>query len=147
MNISKLHLQLLVTLLRRGVAIDNASSVLTVLALLVGFAPWLAISVNVWATSVAVILLLLGLAEKYWAQRVAIDAELFSLLAQRTDDFDSALSELDHALYGLGLAPAVAARSLSERSRGALRLLRWQASFFGVQCVLALLVCTAGFLL
>ncbi|MDY0250886.1 MAG: hypothetical protein RBR45_12655 [Pseudomonas sp.] len=147
MRVTKLHLQLLATLLQRGVAIDNASSVLTVLALLVGFAPWLAISVNLCGTLMAMLLILLGLAEKYWAQRVAIDAELFSLLAQRTDDLDVALSELDHALLGLGLIPAVAARSLSERSHAALRLLRWQASLFGVQCLFALLLCIAGFLL
>lgn len=141
MEVSKLHLQLLATLLRRGVAIDRASSVLTVLALLLGSAACLGLEVNAWVLLVALLLLLLGLTEKYWAQRVAIDAELFELFAQRVDDFEIAGRELDTALHALGLAPALVTRSLGERSRGALALLRWQASLLAVQGLLVLLLC------
>ena len=141
MQVSKLHLQLLATLLRRGVALDRASSVLTVLALLLGLAACLGLEVNAWVLLVALLLLLLGLAEKYWAQRVAIDAELFELLAQRADDFEVAGRELDTALHALSLAPALVIRSLGERSRGALALLRWQIGVLAAQSLLVVLLC------
>lgn len=144
MQVSKLHLQLLATLLRRGVALDRASSVLTVLALLLGLTACLGLEVNAWVLLVVLLLLLLGVIEKYWAQRVAIDAELFELLAQRADDFEVAGRELDTALHALGLAPAVVTRSLAERSCGALALLRWQIGVLAAQGLLVLLLCGAA---
>ena len=144
MQVSKLHLQLLATLLRRGVAIDRASSVLTVLALLLGLAACLGLEVNAWVLLVVLLLFLLGVIEKYWAQRVAIDAELFELLAQRADNFEVAGRELDIALHALNLAPAVVTRSLAERSRGALALLRWQIGVLVAQGLLVVLLCAAA---
>lgn len=143
MTVSKLHLQLLATLLRRDVAIDQASSVLTVLALLIGVVPVLGVTVNAWYLLLALLMLLLGVVEKYWSQRVAIDAELFDVLAQRVNDFEIAGHELDTALYELGLAPVVTVRSFTERSHGALALLRRQIAVLAAQSVLALLICLA----
>ena len=143
MTVSKLHLQLLATLLRRGVTIDHASSMLTVLALLIGVAPVLGVTVNAGCLLLAPLMLLLGVAEKYWAQRVAIDAELFDVLAQRVNDFEVAGHELDTALHALGLVPAVTVRSFAERSRGALSLLRRQIAVLAAQSILALLICLA----
>lgn len=79
---SNMHLQLVATLLRRGVALDHMSSVLTLLALLIGLAPILAITIEPLALVTAILIVLLGLAEKYWAQRVAIDVELFNVLTR-----------------------------------------------------------------
>lgn len=139
---SNMHLQLVAILLRRGIALDHLSSVLTLLALLIGLAPILAIAIEPLALVTAILVVLLGLAEKYWAQRVAIDIELFNVLASQAHDYDTKVSDLDKALNELGLAPApTIPRSLSERSRGALRLLRWQAIYLGAQCLLTLAAC------
>lgn len=139
---SNMHLQLVAILLRRGVALDHLSSVLTLLALLIGLAPIFAIAIEPLALLTAILTVLLGLAEKYWAQRVAIDAELFSVLASQVHDYDTKVSDLDKALDELGLAPApTTPRSLAERSCGALRLLRWQAICLGAQCLLTLTTC------
>lgn len=144
--VSHLHLQLIATLLRRGAAIDHASSALTLLGLVIGLAPTVGVPVSAWGTIAAVLMLVLGGAEKYWAQRVAIDAELFSVLAGRANDVNAAFNELDTALHELGLAPIDTSQSLRERnalerSRGALRLLRWQGGMLGGQCLVALVAC------
>ena len=139
---SDMHLHLVAILLRRGAALDHISSILTLLALLIVLTPILAITIDWLVSLIAILILLLGLAEKYWAQRVAIDTELFSLLAAKAHDFDSKVNELDTALNELGLAPTTTThRSLAERSRGALRLLRWQALCLGAQCLLTLAAC------
>ena len=139
---SNMHLQLVAILLRRGIALDHLSSVLTLLALLIGLAPILAITIEPLALVTAILIVLLGLAEKYWAQRVAIDVELFNVLTRQAHDYETTISNLDRALDELGLAPApTISRSLSERSRGALRLLRWQAIYLGAQCLLTLTAC------
>lgn len=143
--VSDMHLQLVAIVLRRGAALDRASGVLTLLGLVAGLAPLFGITVDPFFSVVAVVMLVLGIAEKYWAQRVAIDAELFSVLAVRTKDFEDAVSQLDAALHQLGLAPAVATpRSLADRSRAALRLLRLQTVFLGAQCLLAVGACIAA---
>lgn len=140
-----MHLQLMAIVLRRGAVIDHISSVLTLLALMIGLAPLLGVAINPVVSVAAVVMLILGMAEKYWAQRVAIDEQLFSLLAARAADFDDTVSQLDTALQRLGLAPAaVAPRSLESRSRGALRLLRWQSAFLGAQCLLTVAACIAA---
>lgn len=142
---SEMHLQLLAILLGRGQVLDRASSVLTLLGLLLALAPLLGLPLMPLASSVAIMILILGIFEKYWAQRVAIDAELFDVLATKAENFNHAVSELDTALSELGLAPAVTtSHSLTERSRGALRLLRWQAISLTGQCILMIALCVAA---
>lgn len=141
---SEMHLHLTAILLRRGSAIDRASSVLTLLNLLISLAPVFAIAIDPLVSLAAVLILILGLAEKYWAQRVAIDAELFSVLATKGNDLNSTIQQLDTALNELGFTPATTQpRSLAERSHGALRLLRWQAICLGGQSMLVLAACIA----
>lgn len=155
-----MQLTLMISTLRRGVALDKASSLLTVLGLGLTLAPlfgwphyephyeshyeshygWLALS--------GLLLLLLGIGEKYWALRVALDVDLFSALA-KSQDIEQGLGELDSALQQLGLAPRsslqqLAPRSLLSRSQGALRLLRNQAWCLGGQVILLLGISIAG---
>ncbi|WP_074262151.1 hypothetical protein, partial [Pseudomonas aeruginosa] len=82
---------------------------------------------------------MLGLWQKYWALRVALDAELFERFSRVGDRLEAQTQDLDRALADLGLARADAAgRTWNQRSRGALRLLRWQALACGAQFLLAL---------
>lgn len=108
-------LALVAALLRRGRELDRLSAALTLLA--IG----------------------LGLWQKYWALRVALDAELFERFSHVGDRLEAQTQDLDRALADLGLARADAAgRTWNQRSRGALRLLRWQALACGAQLLLAL---------
>ena len=145
---SEIHLQLIATFLQRGAALDHMSSVLSLVALLIGLAPVFTISIAPLLSAMALLILLFGLAQKYWAQRVAIDAQLFSVLAREAHDFEHTAAQLDTALHTLGLAPApTTARSLNDRSRGALALLRKQALCLAAQCLLMLAVCVTASLL
>ena len=145
---SEIHLQLIATFLQRGAALDHMSSVLSLVALLIGLAPVFTISIAPLLSAMALLILLFGFAQKYWAQRVAIDAQLFSVLARQAHDFAHTTAQLDTALHTLGLAPApTTARSLNDRSRGALALLRKQALCLAAQCLLMLAVCVTASLL
>jgi len=79
-------------------------------------------------------IVVLGIAAKYLALRVAFDARLFALAAERalaTEPFDAAMTRL-----GL-LAPPKTGRAWADRCRGARRLLRLQAAAVAAQCGLA----------
>jgi hypothetical protein len=128
-------------LLRRGKTLDGLSSALSVLALLIGLAPLLGAVAQPLAAVLCTLLVLLGLAEKYWALRVALDTELFQHLADDAEQLARRTVDLDQALARLGLQPPnTTARSWDERSRGALRLLRLQALSLLAQLVLAVLI-------
>lgn len=132
-------------LLRRGRAIDNAAGVLTLIGLLTVLASWWGVHLNFWFSVAALIMVLLGLMQKYWAARVAIDAELFSLLATKNHHTTEALAELDYVLQQLSLAPITEhTRSLEDRGRGALRLLRWQLICFSTQVIFMVAACGAA---
>ncbi len=116
--------QILPPVLRACRGLDGAASVLLFGALLVlaagvqggagcpGFRPWL-----LGAS------LLAGLAEKYCALRVRLDAELFALLAQGKLD----LATLDRGLARLfGRAAPPPGRDWDTRAQGALRLAKRQ---------------------
>lgn len=113
--------------LHLGRRIDHASSVFLIGAILLA------------ATSGKLVLLagiMLALAEKYWAWRVALDAELFDLLRrcpERLAEFDAALA------ICAGRRHAPPARALESRWLGARRLLCRQAAAFGLQaaCLIA----------
>jgi hypothetical protein len=117
-----------------GNKIDDASSVLLITTVL------LALPVSGKDIVVAVLVAVLsGLAQKFLACRVALDAELFALIAKRPDKidiFDAALG----ICAGRRRKPGV--RSISSRWVGARRLLNSQLCAFGLQgaCFLALLL-------
>jgi hypothetical protein len=76
------------------------------------------------------VIVVLGVIEFWLAARVAIDAELFNVLAARPSD----LAGFDRAMQGLGLMPSSKAiRPLAQRIRGAFRLLKLQALTLGAQ--------------
>lgn len=80
-----------------------------------------------------------GAAEMWFAMRVAVDADFFALLAGRSGE----VVAFDHALTVLKLRrPATAERTVEDRSRGAMRLLRWQGLLLVAQTL-----CLGGYLL
>jgi hypothetical protein len=135
---TEMQLFTVASLLRRGKAMDRLSSALTLVALLLGLAPLLGATAQPLSAILCALLVLFGLTEKYWALRVALDAELFRHLAGDIERLPTRTAELDQALTGLGLQPATStSRNWDERSRGALRLLRLQALWLLTQMFLA----------
>lgn len=133
-------LLLVAALLRRGRSLDRFSSALSLVAVLFGLAPWLGAPPSLILALLCAALLIAGLAEKYWALRVALDAELFQRLAEAGEQLDSQTHALDQALQNLGLQNAQqAGRSWSLRSQGALGLLRKQALCLLLQIVIVVL--------
>ena len=85
------------SLLRRGRSLDRLSTVFSLLALLI----WLpGTEIQRWLPWVVLGVVLLGLVQKYWALRVAVDADLFAALAKRPDIEPA---QMDTALLTLGL--------------------------------------------
>lgn len=117
------------SLLRQGRALDWISRGLTLLgaaAILLGTYAAAPLSI----TGLAVLAVLLGLVQSYFALRVAFDAEIFARLA---DNAFSATS-FDDAMKSLGLSKDDRlSRPMSERARCAMRLLRGQAIFLALQ--------------
>ncbi|MBV7563048.1 hypothetical protein [Pseudomonas sp. sia0905] len=134
---SEMHLSLIAAMLRRGKTLDRASSALSLLALVIGLGPLLGFMALNTGASVCIALLLCGLIQKYYALRVALDAELFASLADAPEQLQRRTAELDQALLWLG-RKAKPARSWEQRSQGALRLLRLQALWLGLQLMVAL---------
>lgn len=136
-----MQLQVVASLLRRGRSLDQLSTGLTLLGVLFGLAQLLMISISTLCLLLSLWMILLGLLQKYWALRVAFDADLFALLArdpQRTP-------ELDQALQSLGLQSAKrTGRPWAERQRGALKLLRKQVYLLAAQVVLTVAVILAS---
>ena len=99
-------LMLVAALLRRGRSLDHCSSALSLLAVVFGLAPWLGTPASLALALLCAALLIAGLAEKYWALRVALDAELFQHLAQAGEQLDNQTRALDQALQHLGLQNA-----------------------------------------
>jgi hypothetical protein len=101
---------------------------------------------QLWINTVSPLLLILvaaivliGLIEKYYAFRVAFDADLFQNIANDANQLNDRTVDLDHALTTLGLLPVdKQARSWTIRSQGALKLLRQQVLFFALELVLML---------
>lgn len=134
---SDLQLQLVATLLRRGKAIDRLSSAVLLLALAIGLSPLLGMAASVPAAGLCAALVVLGGVQKFYAIRVAIDAELFQHLSQAPDQLERRTAELDQALLGLGQPAANTGRSWAQRRQGALGLLRRQALWCGLQLLVA----------
>ena len=133
-------LALTADLLQRGRQIERLSDGISLLALAFGLAPLLVAARHPQlAGMLCALLLLTGLAQKYYALRVALDAQLFASLSNDAGRLSSRTRALDQALHELGLKTAGRERDWQARCRGALGLLRNQASCFALQVVLALL--------
>ena len=136
-----MELQVVASLLRRGRSMDQLSTGLTVAGVLFGLAQLLMPSVTPICLLLSLWMIILGLLQKYWALRVAFDADLFALMAKDIER----TGELDQTLQTLGLQPVNrASRPWTERRRGALKLLRKQAYLLGAQVLLTLAVILAS---
>lgn len=121
-----------VAALDRGRAIDIWSLALTLAAL--GGALWTPAGRTAWSTGCFAACIIFGLAQRYYAARVAFDAMLFRGWAERiavpagVAPGTDALAAIDRALAELGLRKNDGpTRDLAARSRGALGLLARQA--------------------
>lgn len=117
--------------MRSARIVDQLSSIL-----LIGTFLLLLASLSWVGTIAAGLALTLAVAEKYFAWRTALDAELFSVLEQhqhQTEKFDAAMAAL------LDKSAPLQARSMASRWQGARRLLLGQAVALGMQ-VLAIAV-------
>lgn len=133
-----MNLLVVASLLGRGKQLERLSDGLTLLALAYGLAPLLGTPLQPLASLLWGVLLGLGVLHKYWAIRVAVDAELFAYLASSAD-LATDTQALDRALFELNLKPqATDCRAWPARSQAALALLRRQAVCLGLQLSLAL---------
>jgi hypothetical protein len=134
-----MQLQVTASLLRRGSSLDRLSTGLALVGTLLGLSQYAVASTGVWGLICGSSLLVLGLWQKYWALRVAFDADLFQLLANCGDDLTERTQSLDSALTSLNLQPANrGGRPWSERITGALKLLRRQALLVATQTLITL---------
>ncbi|MGN8346029.1 hypothetical protein ACLEJQ_20750 [Pseudomonas sp. SMV71] len=140
---SDMQLHAVASLLRRGHSLDQFSTGLTLLAALLGLGQWLLGRMDPWLLLFSAVLFTLGVLQKYWALRVAFDADLFQRVADGTQPLAERTEALDCALSALGLQPAErGGRLWTERSHGALRLLRRQSLLLAAQVIV-----TLGFIL
>ncbi|POA57740.1 MULTISPECIES: hypothetical protein [unclassified Pseudomonas] len=129
------------SLLRRGQALDQLSTGLTLLGGLYGLGQYLLASVTLAGLLLSLALVALGVVEKYLALRVAFDADLFQRVADAPTSLEHSTRALDQALSALGLQPAErGGRPWHERSQGALGLLRRQALLLATQVLVLLSV-------
>jgi hypothetical protein len=140
-----MELQMVASLLRRGRTLDQLSTGLTLLGVLFGLLQLLLITPVALGLILSTWLIVVGLLQKYWALRVAFDAELFEVVACDADALPDRTQALDQALQNLGLQPANrAGRPWAERQRGALKLLRNQAALLAAQVLPTLAVILAS---
>ncbi|QRY80770.1 hypothetical protein JVX91_06595 [Pseudomonas sp. PDNC002] len=131
---------LVASLLRRGSSLNGLSSALTVLALALGFYGALMASATLAFSLSMALLVLLGLVQKFYAMRVALDADLFEAMANAGETLPEKTRQLDDALATyVGVPAEMSGRTWSERSRGALKLLRRQVMLCALQWLVALL--------
>ncbi|BAQ77854.1 uncharacterized protein POS17_6160 [Pseudomonas sp. Os17] len=136
---SEMQLYSVASLLRRGRALDQLSTGLTLLGALYGLGQYLLASVTLGGLILSLALVLLGLVEKYLALRVAFDADLFQRVADSPASLEHSTQALDQALGALGLQPVEkGGRPWDQRSRGALGLLRRQALLLAAQVLVLL---------
>ncbi|WP_339473021.1 hypothetical protein [Pseudomonas sp. RL_5y_Pfl2_69] len=134
-----MELHVTASLLRQGRSLDQLSTGLTLLGVLFGLAQLLMTSIIPLCLILSTGLIILGLLQKYWALRVAFDADLFALVARNAEPLPERTRSLDLALQNLGLQSATrAGRPWAERQRGALKLLRKQAILLAAQVLLTL---------
>ena len=131
---AEMELQVVASLLRRGRTLDQLSTGVTLLGVLFGLLQVLLLTPMALNLILIVWLIVVGLMQKYWAIRVAFDADLFDLVARGSDSLPNCTLALDLALQNLGLLPSHRpGRPWVERQQGALKLLRNQATLLGAQ--------------
>ncbi len=135
----EMQLHIVASLLRRGKALDNLSTGLTLLCIGFGLVQLLITVPNALLLVVVVIGVLLGILEKYYAIRVGFDADLFHMVASDPQWLSDRTAAMDDALAQLGLGPVGKnTRSWASRIQGALKLLRQQLLFLAVQLLVLL---------
>lgn len=140
-----LSLEVVASLLRRGRAVDQLSTGITLLGLLLGLVQLLLATISPVCLMLSAWMVLFGLLQKYWALRVAFDADLFQRMASETEQLTQRTQAMDRALQSLSLQkPNRPPRSWAERSRGALKLLRRQVQLLAVQVLPPLAVILAS---
>ncbi|NHZ93345.1 hypothetical protein F2P45_30690 [Massilia sp. CCM 8733] len=120
--------------LRVGAPVDHASSLLLALGVLCAL-------LGQVTPPAAVLALLLGLGEKYFAWRAALDADLFAVLAHNPGHeaaFDAALGAC------MGRSTPLPQRTLAQRWQGARRFLLWQIGLVLAQALLLAAVLLLG---
>jgi hypothetical protein len=127
-------LKVLIAFLRAGRILDHTSSLLLIGTFLLTYQ-----SASVFAVLGIAAALTFAFAEKYYAWRIALDADLFSVLCEYPQEaslFDASLATI------LGRQVERAPRSMESRWKGAMQLLYRQAACFALQAasVLALAV-------
>jgi hypothetical protein len=133
------NLKVTAALLRCGAILDRFAGGLAMLGMLLVMVGVLFNTTGPHVYTLAAVLFLLGVVQKYWALRVALDAELFAEMANAVGEPARNAQAMDRALLDLGLLSATrAGRPWAERCRGALRLLRIQAMLCALQLLLAL---------
>jgi hypothetical protein len=136
---SDMELHAMACLLRSGRTLDGLSTGLALVGALIGLAHGLLPSINPWFGGLGAALLMIGVIQKYWAFRVAFDADLLQYVAGAAQPLADSTQALDAALAALGLVPACkTGRPWRERLRGAADLLYWQAALLAVQIILTL---------
>jgi len=125
-------------LLDQGQRADHLSRLITAAsALVLLLLPSVLGPSSVLLTTILALVVLLGLAELYFAIRVGFDAALFHRWGAVPEGFDCA--RLDRVLLRLGLMPeARTGRPIVERIAGARRLLAWQGVTLAAQVLLVL---------
>ena len=125
-------------LLDQGQRADHLSRLITAAsALVLLLLPAVPGPRSVLLMTILALVVLLGLAELYFAIRVGFDAALFHRWGAVPEGFDCA--RLDRVLLRLGLMPeARTGRPIVERIAGARRLLAWQGVTLAAQVLLVL---------
>lgn len=140
-NVKQVSLFVLVSLLKQARKIDNTSFLITITACGV-FISMLFI-VNKIILTVSLVIILLGIVEKYYAFRVSFDKDLFShLMTCQNEDLTDVLKQLDTALLSLKLIKnnGNQTRNLESRQQGILMLLKKQLICSFVQVVLLMMI-------
>lgn len=131
---NEMQLKVFASLLRRGRTLDIFSTGLTLLGVLLGLGQMLMASPQLLLGTVASSLFIFGIAQKYYAVRVAFDADLFESIAQHPEQIPERTVALDAALMALSMLPVdKVGRSWELRGQGALKLLRLQLAYLCLQ--------------
>jgi len=140
-SINQTTLVLINNLLKQGKNIDIASTLITIIAIVICCIPLLLQKTAFIGTSglFAMLVFCLWLIQKYYAIRISIDMNLFAYLAIHSQSANERINELDDCLTHLKLKKK-ANHNWSERQRGALNLIKKQIVFFAGQVILFLIL-------
>lgn len=136
---NEMRLKIIASLLRRGQILDIFATGLTLLGILLGLGQMFIASPQPLPSTVAASLFILGVAQKYYALRVAFDADLFESMARHSEQIPERTVALDAALIALSVLPEdKAGRSWALRCQGALKLLRLQLAYLCLQLLVTI---------